>query len=169
MRQIQVNSTTGSEVITTSEVKNYVRIDTSADDNLIAAMIKQARLFCENYISRDIVAKNRTYYLSQTEGIIDIPFGPVASITTVTAEGNAADYTVKGLDNERIELDGGSAKDVKITYVTTGLYDDLIKNALLQFVSTLYDNRSDFKTGTIVQDIPTETKALLTSYKTMFI
>jgi hypothetical protein len=132
-------------------------------------MITQARIFCENYISRDIVAKNRTYYLSQTEAIIDIPFGPVASISSVTSEGNAADYTVKGLDNERIELDGGSAKDVKITYVTAGLSDDLIKNAMLQFVSTLYDNRSDYKTGTIVQDVPTETRALLNSYKTMFI
>lgn len=169
MRQIKINSTTGSEIITTSDVKNYVRIDTSADDSLINRMITQARIFCENYISRDIVAKNRTYYLSQTEAIIDIPFGPVASISSVTSEGNAADYTVKGLDNERIELDGGSAKDVKITYVTAGLSDDLIKNAMLQFVSTLYDNRSDYKTGTIVQDVPTETRALLNSYKTMFI
>lgn len=169
MRQIKINSTTGSEIITTSDVKNYVRIDTSADDNLIAAMIKEARIFCENYISRDIVAKNRTYYLSETSELIDIPFGPVASISTVTVEGNDADYTVKGLDNERIELDGGKSKDVKITYVTAGLSDDLIKNAMLQFVSTLYDNRSDYKTGTIVQDVPTETRALLASYKTMFI
>ena len=169
MHQIKINRTTRSEIITTSDVKDYVRIDTSADDTLIGRMITQARIFCENYISRDIVAKNRTYYLSETEAIIDIPFGPIASISTVTAEGNDADHTVKGLDNERIELDGGSAKDVKITYVTAGLSDDLIKNAMLQFVSTLYDNRADFKTGTIVQDVPTETRALLNSYKTMFI
>lgn len=169
MRQIKINSTTGTELLTASDVKNYVRIDTSADDSLITRMITQAREWCENYISRDIVAKNRTYYLSQTDALIDIPFGPIASISTVTAEGNTAAYTVKGLDNERIELDGGSAKDVKITYVTAGLSDDLIKNAMLQFISTLYDNRSDYKTGTIVQDVPTETKALLTSYKTMFV
>lgn len=169
MRQIKINSTTGNEIITTSDVKNYVRIDTSADDTLITAMIKQARIFCENYISRDIVPKNRTYYLSETSELINIPFGPVSSIISVTVEDIAADYTLKGLDNEQIELDGGSAKEVKITYVTAGLNDDLIKNAMLQFVSTLYDNRSDFKTGTIVQDVPTETKALLTSYKTMFI
>jgi uncharacterized phage protein (predicted DNA packaging) len=169
MRQIKINSTTGNEIITTSDVKNYVRIDTSADDSLISRMITQARIFCENYISRDIVAKNRTYYLSETSELINIPFGPVSEISSVTSEGNTADYTVKGLDNELIELDGGSAKDVKITYVTSGLSDDLIKNALLQFVSTLYDNRADFKTGTIVQNVPTETKALLNSYKTMFV
>lgn len=169
MRQIKINSTTGNEIITTSDVKNYVRIDTSADDSLISRMITQARIFCENYISRDIVAKNRTYYLSETSELINIPFGPVSEISSVTSEGNTADYTVKGLDNELIELDGGKSKDVKITYVTAGLSDDLIKNALLQLVSTLYDNRADFKTGTIVQDVPTETRALLNSYKTMFI
>jgi hypothetical protein len=169
MRQIKINSTTGNEIITISDVKNYVRIDTSADDTLISRMIKEARIFCENYISRDIVPKNRTYYLSKADAIIDIPFGPVSSISSITVENIAAVYTVKGLDNERIELDGGSAKDVKITYITAGLNDDLIKNAMLQFVSTLYDNRSDYKTGTIVSDVPTETKALLISYKNMFI
>ena len=169
MRQIKINSTTGNEIITTSDVKNYVRIDTSADDSLISRMITQARIFCENYISRDIVPKNRTYYLSETSELIDIPFGPVSSISTVTIEDVAADYTVKGLDNERIELDGGSAKDVKITYVTAGLSDDLIKNAMLQFISTLYDNRADFKVSATVNKIPTETRALLNSYKTMFI
>lgn len=169
MRQIKINSTTGSEILTVSDVKNYVRIDTSADDTLIGRMITEARIYCENYISRDIVAKNRTYYLSETDALINIPFGPVSSISTVTSEGNAADYTVKGLDNERIELDGGRSKEVKITYVTTGLSDDLIKNAMLQFISTLYDNRADFVTGTIVADVPTETRALLGSYKNMFI
>ncbi|HAI17698.1 MAG TPA: hypothetical protein DCM10_06560, partial [Xanthomarina gelatinilytica] len=50
-----MNSTTGSEIVTTADVKSYARIDTSADDTLIARMITQARIWCENYISRDIV------------------------------------------------------------------------------------------------------------------
>ena len=66
MRQIKINSTTGNELLTGQNVKDYVRIDTSADDNIISAMITQARIWCENYISRDIVAKNRTYYLDAT-------------------------------------------------------------------------------------------------------
>lgn len=43
MRQIKINSTTGSEIITTNDVKNFVRIDTSADDALIGTMITAAR------------------------------------------------------------------------------------------------------------------------------
>jgi len=169
MRQIKINSETGSELITTQNVKDYVRIDTSADDTLIGQMIVQARIWCENYISRDIVAKNRTYYLDKTNGIFDLPFAPVASISSLSIDGTSADYTILGLDNETIELDGGAAEKVSVTYVTTGLDNGLIKQAMLQLISTYYDNRADFKTGTIVSEVPTNVKAVLASYKSMFV
>lgn len=168
MRQIKVNSVTGSEIVTTQNVKDYVRIDTSADDSIIALMIEQARIWCENYISRDIVAKNRTYYVDKTNGIFDLPFSPVSSISAVTVEGETAEYTILGLDNETIELDGGSAEQVKVTYATTGLSDGLLKQAILQLVSTYYDNRADFVSGSITE-IPTNVKSILSSYKSMFV
>jgi hypothetical protein len=174
MRQIKINSTTGSELLTTQNVKDYVRIDTTADDNLITAMISQARIWCENYITRDIVAKNRTYYLDSTNGIFDLPFGPISSISEITIDGTATtSYEILGLDNETIELDQGPAERVKITYVTQGLNDALVKQAMLQLISTYYDNRADFIEGTSGiannSEIPTSTKQILTSYKTMFI
>jgi hypothetical protein len=169
-REIKINSTDGSELLTTQEVKDYARIDTSSDDTIISTMITQARIWCENYISKDIVAKNRTYYLSHTNGVYDLPFGPVASISEITIDGTSTtDYETLGLDNETIELDSSSAENVKSTYITTGINDALINQAMLQLISTYYDNRSDFKTGTIVQEIPTATTSILTSYKTMFI
>ena len=169
MRQIKVNSLLGNEIITLGDVKNYVRIDSDDDNAIITNMITQARIWCENYISRDIVPKNRTYYLSDTSGLFDLPFAPVATIESVTVEGEAATYTEYGLDDLSIELDGGPSNNVKITYTTAGLNDGLIKQALLQMVSNLYDNRADFVTGTIVSDIPTNVKSILSGYKTMFI
>lgn len=168
MRQIKINSVTGSEIITVQDVKDYVRIDTSADDAIIGRMIEQARVWCENYISRDIVAKTRTYYVDKTNGMFDLPFAPVASISSVTIEGLAAEYTILGLDNETIELDGGAAENVKVTYSTEGLTDGLLKQALLQLVSTYYDNRGDFVMGS-VNEIPTNVKSILSSYKSMFV
>lgn len=169
MRQIKINSEVGSELLTVQNVKDYVRIDTSADDTLIGQMIIQARIWCENYISRDIVSKNRTYYLDRTTGLFDLPFAPVSSISSLTIEGVNGDYTVLGLDNETIELDGGDAENVKVTYTTTGLDNGLIKQAMLQLISTYYDNRAEFKTGTIVSEIPTNVKSILSSYKSMFV
>lgn len=169
MRQIKINSTTGSELLTTQNVKDYVRIDTSDDDSIISAMITQARIWCENFISRDIVAKNRTYYLDETNGLFSLPFGPISSISSITIKGTATtDYEILGLDNETIELDGGPAQQVKVTYVTSGQNDSLLKQAMLQLISTYYDNRSDFTSGTI-SEIPTSTKTILLSYKSMFL
>jgi len=169
MRQIKVNSLLGNEIITLGDVKNYVRIDSDDDNAIITNMITQARIWCENYISRDIVPKNRTYYLGETSGLFDLPFAPVATIVSVTVEGEAATYTEYGLDDLSIELDGGPSSNVKVTYTTSGLNDGLIKQALLQMVSNLYDNRADFVTGTIVSQIPTNVKSILSGYKTMFI
>ena len=168
MRQIKVNSVTGSEIVTVSDVKDYARIDTDVDDTLIGNMITQARIWCENYISRDIVAKNRTYYLDSTQGIFDLPFAPVASISSVTVKGEAETYEAIGLDNETIELDNGYAERVKVTYVTTGLDDGLLQQAILQLTTTYYDNRGEFILGNI-SDIPTNVKNILASYKSMFV
>ncbi len=170
MRQIKINTTTGSELLTTQNVKDYVRIDTTADDTLISEMITQARIWSENYISRDIVAKNRSYYLDETNGIFDLPFGPIASISQITIKGTATtDFEILGLDNETIELDQGPAERVLITYVTTGINNSLIKQAMLQLISTYYDNRADFVTGANLNEIPTNTKKILTSFKSMFV
>jgi uncharacterized phiE125 gp8 family phage protein len=171
MRQIKINTTLGSEIITASEVKNYVRIDTTADDALIATMITQARIWAENFISRDIVSKNRTYYIDRTDtGLFDLPFSPVASISQITINNIiTTNYEILGLDNETIELDQGSADRVKITYITSGLNDSLLKQALLQLVSTYYDNRADFIASQSVSEIPSNVKVVLSSYKTMFL
>lgn len=171
MRQIKINSTTGSEIVTASEFKNFARIDTSADDDLIGRQITQARIWCENYISRDIVAKNRTYYVPKTSGIFDLPFGPVASISSVIVDGTTltgSEYTILGIENDSLDLDGPAEK-VKVTYVTSGLNDSLLKQAILQLMTTLYDNRSDYKTGKSVSEVPSDTKTILNSYKSMFV
>lgn len=169
MRQIKVNSLLGNEIITLGDVKNYVRIDSTEDDSIITNMIEQARIWCENYISRDIVPKNRTYYMDSTSGLFDLPFAPVASIVSVTIEGEAATYTEYGLDDISIELNGGPSLNVKITYTTAGLNDGLIKQALLQMVSNYYDNRADFEIGKTINEIPTNVKNILSGYKSMYI
>jgi len=169
--QVKINSTTGSEIVTATDVKDFARIDTTDDDTIIGRMITQARIWCENYIGKDIVAKNRTYYTPFVDVRINLPFAPVASISTVTVDGSTATYTARGLDNEIIELDSLPSKEVKITYVTAGLDDSLLKQAVLQLTSTYYDNRADFSVmqGVNFVEVPSNVKAILASYKNMFI
>ena len=81
MHDIKINSVTGSEIVTTQNVKDFVRIDTIADDTIIDRMLTTARIWCENYIGKDIVAKNRTFYLQEVDNRFTLPFAPVASIS----------------------------------------------------------------------------------------
>jgi len=167
--QVKINSTTGSEIVTTANAKDFIRVDTTADDAIIGRMITEARIWCENYISKDIVAKNRTVYLPFVHDRFSLPFAPVASISTVTVDGSDATYKTRGLENEIIELDQMPSKEVKVTYVTAGLDDSLLQQALLQLVATYYDNRADFKEGDRFQETPTSVKHILSSYKNVFI
>jgi hypothetical protein len=171
MREIKINSTDGSEIVLVATAKDYMRVSSTVDDNIITRMITQARIWCENYISRDIVAKTRTYYLPETNGIFDLPFGPVSSITSVKSDDVDIAYTVLGLNSESIELDGGYADKVKIVYVTSGLNDELLKQAIMQLVSTYYDNRADFSSDqkSNVESIPTNVRDILNSYKAMYL
>ena len=100
MPSIKINSTVGSEIVTVAEAKSFIRIDTSDDDTLLGTIIEEARLVCENYISADIVSKNRTYYLESANDRFEVPFPPITSISSVTVEGSAATYTSYGANNE---------------------------------------------------------------------
>lgn len=168
--QMKINTTTGSEILAISEAKSFIRVDTSADDTIIGQMITQARIWCENYISRDIVAKNRTLYLASVNDRFVLPFSPVASISSITVEGTATtDYETYGLDDTIVSLNMLPSKEVKVTYVTSGLSDDLLKQAISQLVATYYDNRNDFVVGSAVNEVPTSVKNILSSHKNMFI
>lgn len=171
MVQIKIDETTGAELISVSEVKNYVRIDTTADDDLIGLMITSARIQAENYCSRDFVAKERTYYVDESlDGIIDLPFGPVGNVISVTVDGVATTaYELLGITDKTLVLNAGFGKKIQINYTTTGMTDGLLKQVMMQMVSTLYDNRTDFVTGTIVSTLDSNFKAILSGYRNVFV
>lgn len=169
MRQIKINSVIGVPIISRTDAKNYIRIDVTADDTLIDLMIEAAHTAAENYMSRDIIAKERTYYLDEsTTGFIDVPFGPVASVDAVTVKGTAVSFSVYGLGDPMVEIEP-AASNIKIDFTTEGMSDGLLKQALLMMVSTYYDNRTDFVTGMTVNEVPSASAKLLDGIKSVFI
>ena len=167
----KIVSTTGDEIISVATAKSYMRIDTSDDDTLIGTMIEQARLWCENFIGKDIVAKSRQYYLEEATNRFSVPYSPLNAISSVTVEGTAADYDTYGLYDEIIELNELPAKDIIVSYTTLGMDNGLLQQAILQLVSTYYDNRADFIVlqGVSFVEIPTKVTQILQSFKNMFI
>ena len=169
MRQIKINDVIGVPIISRTDAKNYIRIDTNADDTLIDLMIEAAHTAAENYMSRDIISKDRTYYLDySTDGFIDVPFGPVASVDDVTVQDIAVTFTVFGLGDPIVEIQP-LCRNIKIDFTTDGMNDGILKQALLMMVSTYYDNRTDFVTGMTVNDVPSASAKLLDGLKSVFI
>jgi len=169
MRQIKINDVIGVPIISRAEAKNYIRIDATADDTLIDLMIEAAHTAAENYMSRDIIAKERTYYLDEsTTGFIDVPFGPVASVDAVTVKGVSVSFSVFGLGDPMVEIEP-LGTNIKIDFTTEGMSDGLLKQALLMMVSTYYDNRTDFVTGMTVNEVPSASAKLLDGIKAVFI
>ena len=147
MISVQIDSTTGSEIVPTSEFKSYARIETSDDDTLIAEIIKAAREKCEAFINRDIVAKTRSLFISnlspsgeygdlyRKKAKIVLPFAPITAITSVQTQASdgtltAISYDAFGLEDKYIEVSSAYSKNIKIVYTTSGLSFEDIKKCL---------------------------------------
>lgn len=72
-----------SEPITTAEAKAHCRVDVSTDDTLIGSLIQAAREWAEGFANLKIVSQTWDYTLDAFPACIDLPFGPVSSITSV--------------------------------------------------------------------------------------
>jgi len=181
MISVQIDSTTGSEIVSTADIKSYARVETSSDDTIIGIMQTAARTACEDYMNRDIVAKTRTLFISNVDPSgeygnlyrrrvkIVLPYAPINAITSVQSQdsnGNLSNinYDSFGMEDKYIEVTSSHSKNIKIVYTTTGLSYDNLKLAIKQLATTYYDNRSDFVTGTIVASIPTNVQSMLDPY-----
>src|SRR3972149_6244208 len=74
------------EPITAAEAKAHMRITTSDDDTYIATLITVSRKMVENIINRALITQTWNYYLPYfpCENYIEIPFGNLASVTSLT-------------------------------------------------------------------------------------
>lgn len=168
----QVVSVTGTEPVTVADAKEWGLIDTSADDTVIGYMIKSVREALENYISRDIIAKERKYYIEQAVQPIALPFSPIALISSVTYTRDATalvlntDYYVDGLQNKVIDFSSYPKNYVTITYTTSGITDQSVKDSVKACFEYLYNSR-----GLVMMDnfkgfeIPQTSKYLINNWK----
>lgn len=129
----------GNEPVTLQEAKDWCKIDVPDDDDLIAALIKGARIICENYSGVSFVQKTVTAIIQNGLGNINLPYGPVTgSVAYTNPDGTAitGDYNISIPKCERIKA------------VYTGGYTTLpgnLKTAVLNQIAWMYENRGDAK------------------------
>lgn len=186
----QIVSETGSEPITSSYLKNYVRVDFSTDDDIITSVIKAARMLVESYIEQALVEKTvKSYFFDfqdwDLEGYyynLTLPFSPVTAITSVKivsldgAESTTTDYIATGLQeknirvNQILSLTQGTNQGYIVEYTAlNSSIPEPIKDAIAKLAGELYENRQNSGIDISVSNLPYDVRAILRPYKKTFI
>jgi uncharacterized phiE125 gp8 family phage protein len=141
---LQISKTiTGSEPVTLAEAKAYNRVLFSVDDNTIELLITQARETLEQATNLSLVEQTISLTLDTYKDKFRLPYGPIASVTTVTVNtDNVTDDPVSAdyiSDNGLIKFNGTGT--LKAAYNTGGVEFQGLKIAMLEMIAFLYTNR----------------------------
>jgi uncharacterized phiE125 gp8 family phage protein len=179
-----------NELWTLSEVKNYLKVEDTADDSLITTIIKGARESVEarqniSTLNKTIVQRLERFPSSYKvatdyENVIKLLVYPVISVTSITyldENGNTQTLpqnlyevdTYKGIIGEAVDQDFPdtylSLNDVTITYVagfgtSATSCPTDIRIAILKMIANIYENRTDS-----VYKMPTASDVMLNRHK----
>ena len=175
-----------NEPWTLSDVKNYLKVDTSADDTLITTLISAARQAAESYLNMALITQTVTEKLDRLNSpTLYLSVSPVISVSNfqyadsqnTTQTFASTNYVVDTFSKPaRLSLAYGKTwptlygniNDVTITY-TAGFGTEAsgvptqIRQAILMMIADSYDNREDY-----VKKMPTASQYLLDQYRVQY-
>ena len=182
MLEYQITTQPDIEPITLDEAKLNLRVDCTADDDLITALIVAARRWCEQYENRAYITQTITAKANWLPWEIILPLPLLQSVTSITYIDLIGD--VQTLSDALYDIDTfrepgrvtrafnatypsvrGDVNGVTIVY-EAGYGDTAAdvpaetKQAIQLFIAHLYDNRITV-TDTQMFDLPLGVKALL--------
>lgn len=149
----------GSEPVSLNDLKEWAKVDNSADDGILTALIIAAREMCEKYTGVNFVARTVTAHVNNFNGGVYLPYGPVGTITGLyDDDGGTIDYEVRGTEFKAV-----TSPRTAFKAVYTGGYSttpEVFKTAIKAQALFLYENRgeTELKMSPIAQ-------ALLYPYK----
>jgi len=178
--KLKLKTAPSTEPVSLSEVKNYLKIDTSDDDDLISDIIKAARQLCEGYTRRAFITQTWNMIFDAVGSEVRLPRPPIQSvekISVIDEDGNSSEvssdiYVVETAENSkgRIRLKPGCSWPSHrgfgsfIVEYKAGYGDSAsdvpegIKQGILQLIAALYENRG------VVEEIPEVVKVVLEPY-----
>lgn len=160
--QIRYSLITGSEPVTSAEVKAWLKVDFSDEDTLITALITQVRELAEEAAGLALVVKTVEYFEDDIDIIsewIKLPYPVHSAITEVVLNGDTlttSDYKTTGLTQKLIKLaSAGVVTDdndqgLKVTYTTLATTITGIKLAMLKEIAETYEKRGNTFEGSLV-------------------
>jgi uncharacterized phiE125 gp8 family phage protein len=186
-RSLKENTLATNPLFTTAEAKDFLKVDTTADDTLIDNLIKAATQSCEVYTNRYFLDTLVTQYADKWSDINTLYKSPVSSITHIKYYDS--DDSLQTLDTSVYLLDEVSqpariglkpnqsfpnladrinAIEVKYTvgYGTSSSdVPEAIRQAVLITIGNWYENRQTVITGRTATELPLSSQYLLNQYK----
>lgn len=170
---IKLATAPASEPLDLTEVKNFLKVDSTADDSLLTNLIIVVRDSAEKYMGCSLITQSwKLSYDKYIPSEIRLPMSPVQSITSVTAFSIDNDSTV--ISSSSYYLSAGNislifeaniiSHRIEIIYVT-GYGDDAsdvpysIKQGMLHHIAAIYEGR----TG--ANNIPNQSMHFYAPYK----
>jgi uncharacterized phiE125 gp8 family phage protein len=157
---VQIKTDISSEPVSVATMKEYLNIDYGSWDSLIATLISSARTNLERYTGSTFGTKTLVSTFQQVASNIDIPYGPVQSITHVKSidEGGVkttltagTDYLITGNNFKNIRFFGIDTP-IEIEYIAgyTSLPSDL-KIAIMKQVAIDFQYRESTIEGSVTE------------------
>lgn len=155
-------------------VKNWLKVSTSDDDEVIQLLIDAAIDWAQNYTGRTLRTTTYTYEWAKGAYHIDLPYPPIQSVdavrtkiqgveTTLTTD----EYYTTGQDDLTLHLanlpTGAIEADVTAGYGASNVPAEF-KLAIRKFIITNYDIREDIIDGGGLIEAPNSAKQLLKPY-----
>ena len=169
------------ELISVADAKSWAVVDTDLDDAVITSIIVSAREMVENFISKDLVSKDREFFVDTPEydGVyytLTLPYP--AKTNTIVITSNTAlladdiDYQLVGLGGNYIQFQG-LYTDVKVTYESEPIVSPsevtLANSATKVLIEQIYDNRANLEGDNDILIMDMNIKSMLTPLKEIYL
>lgn len=152
-------------VVTLAEAKAQCRVTHTFDDAYITSLIAVSLELAQTYTRKLLTPGNVTVVVDDGRSEILVPFGGVASITTVKLDDvESTDYTFDPVMQKLTPTVPYVKAEVTFDCGYT-VMPATVKHAVLMMISTFYNQRDDMITGTNIEQIPHRATVLLGKVK----
>ena len=177
MHVVRPAHTTGTNVVTLADAKEFLRVDSSDEDTTITALLNAAVAWVEDYCNCSFTAGGVAFFYLERWRPAALAYGPVTAITYVqyqdtagvTKTLNATNYyTTKATDGSMMiyfhdtpDLETYNAHPIEIKAAVGASETANVIHAVKMLVAHWYENRRAVVTGTITATVPIAVESLL--------
>ena len=156
--QIEILTDLTTEPVTLQEAKDYMRISSDSENDLIEELITSARERIEKFTGLSLGEKTLRAYWFYYHTPAEIPYGPITLINSVVDDNDVAlEYTARGLQYKVLEA--YSTQGLVIEYEAGfAVAPKGLKLAILKQVSTDYENRENYVVGEMAYELSSDAR-----------